>query len=55
MDSFPKDISFDIQNSDVIDSLHLKRNPNVDINVPMCSLEAGHVICEFGTSQVRHY
>ncbi|VDI20531.1 a disintegrin and metalloproteinase with thrombospondin motifs 16 [Mytilus galloprovincialis] len=50
-ETFPREISFDIRQSDVIETLDLKRNPNIDINVPMCSLETGNVICELGTSK----
>ncbi|CAG2219240.1 unnamed protein product [Mytilus edulis] len=50
-ETLPMEISFDIYQSDVIETLDLKRNPNIDINVPMCSLETGNVICELGTSK----
>ena len=35
------------------DYVTLNRNPNVDLNAPLCFIEDGELVCEYGNHKVR--
>lgn len=48
----PRHVQYTVHGIPEIQTLRLKRNDNININVPSCIMDQGFTICEYGNIQV---
>lgn len=48
----PRHVQYTVHGIPEIQTLRLKRNDNININVPTCVIDQGFTICEYGNIQV---
>ena len=51
----PQEVQYKVQGLPEIRNLQLRRNDNININVPTCYLDEGITICEYGNDKVWCY
>lgn len=48
----PRHVQYTVHGIPEIQTLRLKRNDNINLNVPTCVIDQGFTICEYGNVQV---